>query len=69
MSVLDRDTKYSWCRFASISVAWYFIRGRKDFKGPPVAADADPTLQGVAQDGEKGIAADSDTSVPEPKAQ
>jgi hypothetical protein len=28
--------------FASISVAWYFIRGRKDFTGPPVPKDVDP---------------------------
>ncbi|KAI9802501.1 MAG: hypothetical protein M1825_002886 [Sarcosagium campestre] len=27
--------------FASISVIWYFIRGRKEFKGPPIVADAD----------------------------
>ena len=25
--------------FAGISIAWYFIRARKDFKGPPVVAD------------------------------
>lgn len=28
--------------FASISVAWYFIRGRKDFVGPPVPQDLAP---------------------------
>jgi amino acid transporter len=28
--------------FALISVAWYFIRGRKDFKGPPVPQDVAP---------------------------
>jgi hypothetical protein len=33
-------------RFASISIAWYFIRGRKDFTGPPVVPNADPTLKG-----------------------
>ena len=28
--------------FASISVVWYFIRGRKDFTGPPVPMDVAP---------------------------
>lgn len=28
--------------FASISVAWYFIRGRKNFTGPPVPTDVAP---------------------------
>jgi amino acid transporter len=28
--------------FALISVAWYFIRGRKDFTGPPVPTDVAP---------------------------
>lgn len=28
--------------FASISVIWYFIRGRKEFSGPPVEADIPP---------------------------
>lgn len=42
--------------FATISVAWYFIRGRKDFTGPPVIQDADPTLEGKshASDGGDG---------------
>lgn len=33
--------------FASISIAWYFIRGRKSFSGPPVQADANPEDIGV----------------------
>lgn len=33
--------------FASVSIAWYFIRGRKSFSGPPVQADADPADIGV----------------------
>lgn len=33
--------------FGSVSVAWYFIRGRKSFSGPPVQADADPADIGV----------------------
>lgn len=33
--------------FASVSVAWYFIRGRKSFTGPPVPADANPDEIGV----------------------
>ena len=28
--------------FAAISVGWYFIRGRKEFSGPPVPTDAEP---------------------------
>ncbi|KAF2810742.1 amino acid transporter [Mytilinidion resinicola] len=28
--------------FAAISVAWYFIRGRKEFHGPPVPQDVSP---------------------------
>lgn len=28
--------------FATISIAWYFIRGRKDFTGPPVPKDVAP---------------------------
>ncbi|KAI4662822.1 uncharacterized protein J4E92_006166 [Alternaria infectoria] len=28
--------------FAAISVAWYFISGRKEFSGPPVPTDAEP---------------------------
>lgn len=35
--------------FASISIAWYFIRGRKNFTGPPVVQDADPKDIGVMQ--------------------
>ncbi|KAI9878580.1 MAG: hypothetical protein M1830_000491 [Pleopsidium flavum] len=33
--------------FASISIAWYFIRGRKAFSGPPVEADVSPEDIGV----------------------
>ncbi|TKA58994.1 hypothetical protein B0A49_11850 [Cryomyces minteri] len=29
--------------FASISVVWYFVRGRKSFTGPPVPKDLDPS--------------------------
>ncbi len=38
--------------FATISVVWYFVRGRKDFTGPPVPKDADPADVGVV----KGVA-------------
>jgi hypothetical protein len=52
--------------FAAISLAWYFIRGRKDFTGPPVVTDAEPTLEGkphpVDGDGELGL--ESETSIP-----
>ena len=38
--------------FASISVVWYFIRGRKSFTGPPVPSDVAPgetsTVPGLA---------------------
>ncbi|CAK4029903.1 gaba permease [Lecanosticta acicola] len=46
--------------FAAISIAWYFIRGRKDFTGPPVVQDAHSTLEGKSHtsadggDGELG---------------
>jgi len=33
--------------FATISLVWYFIRGRKEFTGPPVVHDADPAVIGV----------------------
>lgn len=33
--------------FAAISVAWYFIRGRKEFSGPPVPNDVEPGEEGV----------------------
>lgn len=33
--------------FASISVLWYFIRGRKSFSGPPVQSDMPPEDTGV----------------------
>lgn len=33
--------------FASISVLWYFIRGRKSFSGPPVQSDMPPEEVGV----------------------
>jgi len=28
--------------FATISIIWYFIRGRKEFNGPPVPQDVEP---------------------------
>lgn len=33
--------------FATISVVWYFVHGRKDFTGPPIVKDADPEDMGV----------------------
>ncbi|KAF2146051.1 uncharacterized protein K452DRAFT_219377 [Aplosporella prunicola CBS 121167] len=33
--------------FSSISMLWYVIRGRKEFKGPPVTQDIDPADVGV----------------------
>jgi len=37
--------------FALISVVWYFVRGRKDFTGPPVVQDADAGNVGVSRGG------------------
>ena len=44
--------------FAAMSIGWYFIRGRKDFTGPPVVQDAEPVLkgQGIHTDSETGLA-------------
>ena len=36
--------------FAAISIGWYFIRGRKDFKGPPVPVDVSSTVKGHSLD-------------------
>ncbi|KAF2428116.1 putative GABA permease [Tothia fuscella] len=33
--------------FATISVVWYLVRGRKDFTGPPVLKDVDPEEAGT----------------------
>ena len=33
--------------FGTISVLWYFIRGRKSFSGPPVQTDMPPEEVGV----------------------
>lgn len=30
--------------FTAISGAWYFIRGRKSFTGPPVESDVEPVV-------------------------
>ena len=52
--------------FASISVVWYFVHGRKNFTGPPVMHDADPTLEGrptpIEVDGEMGL--ETETKLP-----
>ncbi|KJX96957.1 gaba permease like protein [Zymoseptoria brevis] len=40
--------------FATISVVWYFIRGRKTFTGPPVVPDADPTIVGQVESIDSG---------------
>ncbi|KAF1827802.1 amino acid transporter [Dissoconium aciculare CBS 342.82] len=57
--------------FATISVAWYFISGRKNFTGPPVRQDADPTIEGKdvssAGDGEMGITSQISKSSGSPK--
>lgn len=40
--------------FASISIGWYFIRGRKHFRGPPVPVDVSSTVKGQSLDIENG---------------
>ncbi len=35
--------------FATISVVWYFVRGRKSFSGPPVPKDVSPAEVGVVK--------------------
>ncbi|KAI9681159.1 MAG: hypothetical protein M1817_002441 [Caeruleum heppii] len=35
--------------FATISIVWYFVRGRKTFTGPPVPVDQDPVTVGVVE--------------------
>lgn len=32
--------------FTVISAAWYFIRGRKSFTGPPIDSDIEPVVAG-----------------------
>ncbi len=46
--------------FAAISMIWYFVHGRRNFTGPPVPKDQDPTmLQGaVVDDDERVLDAD-----------
>jgi hypothetical protein len=43
--------------FAAISIGWYFVRGRKDFKGPPVPVDVSNTVKGqsIDVDGETDV--------------
>jgi hypothetical protein len=43
--------------FAAISIGWYFVRGRKDFKGPPVPVDVSNTVKGqsIDVDGEADV--------------
>ena len=49
--------------FASISVVYYFVNGRKNFKGPPVIQDADPADIGVAR-GQSVVYTAKDMEVP-----
>jgi hypothetical protein len=35
--------------FAAISIGWYFVRGRKHFRGPPVPVDVSSTVKGQSQ--------------------
>lgn len=41
--------------FTTISAAWYFIRGRKAFTGPPVESDAEPDVMGEVIDDKKDL--------------
>lgn len=47
--------------FATISIVWYFIRGRTDFHGPPVLQDAEPAITGQAVTSDQEKAAYSPT--------
>lgn len=38
--------------FAAISIGWYFVRGRKHFRGPPVPVDVSNTVKGQSIDAE-----------------
>jgi LPXTG-motif cell wall-anchored protein len=43
--------------FAAISIGWYFVRGRKNFRGPPVPVDVSSTVKGqsIDVDGEADV--------------
>ena len=43
--------------FAAISIGWYFVRGRKHFRGPPVPVDVSNTVKGqsIDVDGEADV--------------
>ncbi|QIX01753.1 hypothetical protein AMS68_007270 [Peltaster fructicola] len=41
--------------FACLSITWYVIRGRKDFKGPPVPTDISPMVAGHAADSDPEV--------------
>jgi len=43
--------------FAAISIGWYFFRGRKHFRGPPVPVDVSSTVKGqsIDVDGEADV--------------
>ena len=43
--------------FATISIGWYFVRGRKHFRGPPVPVDVSNTVKGqsIDVDGEADV--------------
>ena len=43
--------------FAAISIGWYFVRGRKNFHGPPVPVDVSNTVKGqsIDVDGEADV--------------
>jgi hypothetical protein len=40
--------------FAIISVVWYIVRGRNNFKGPPVQSDVKPEQDGQIVGGRIG---------------
>lgn len=48
--------------FAAVSIAWYFIHGKKNFTGPPVPKDADPTIAGeIPEEGKEAIPTDAES--------
>lgn len=49
-------------RFAAVSVVWYFVHGRKNFTGPPVPKDADPTIPGeIPEESKESVPTDTES--------
>jgi hypothetical protein len=49
-------------RFAVVSIGWYFIHGKKNFTGPPVPKDADPTIAGeIPEESKESVPTDAES--------